>query len=140
MLFATSLSLGLPLVALVLVALAFALTTLVGGLVCEYEKPQITAAAMNALNAATGVIVDADILPLTTTTQLIALWVATNKPWTQGQDVQFHQRSIQAACDAGIFTDTNIAAADTLNGLRLILTTANTALNNSYQSGFRWWT
>lgn len=109
------------------------------GFITGYESQQITEAAMNALNAATGVIVDADIAPLTTKAGLIALWVATGKPWTQGQDVQFHQRSIQAACDADIFTDTNIAAADTMNGLRDILITANSSLNRSYQSGFRWW-
>lgn len=108
-------------------------------LVCEYEKPQATQCAMNALNAATGVIVDADIAPLTTTTGLIALWNATGKPWNQGQDVQFHARSIQAACDQGIFTDANIAAANTMDGLRLIITTANTLLYNGYQSGPRWW-
>jgi hypothetical protein len=126
-------------VALGFVAFA-ALTVGLIGLVCEYEKTQITEVAMNALNAATGVIVDADIAPLTTKEGLIALWVDDGKPWVQGMDVQFHQVSIQAACDADIFTNSNIAAANTMNGLRSLLTTANPLLDNSYQSGFRWWT
>jgi len=105
----------------------------------EYEKPIIAAGAMNALNAASGAIVNADILALTTKQGLIDLFVPGSKRWVQGQDVQFHQRSIQAACDADIFTATNIAAADTMDGLRAVLTTANSALTNSYQSGFRFW-
>ncbi len=126
-------------VSLAVVVALFALASGLVGVAMEYEKPQITQAAMNALNAATGVIVDADIAPLTTTAGLIALWVDDGKPWLQGEDVQFHQVSIQAACDAGIFTNANIAAANTMNGLRLILTTANPLLNNSYTSGPRWW-
>jgi len=109
------------LVALVVIGSLIALGIGLFGLVCEYEKPQITQCAMNALNAATGVIVDADIAPLTTKAGLIALWVyALGDPWVQGMDVQFHQVSIQAACDADIFTDANIAAANTMDGLRCI--------------------
>jgi hypothetical protein len=106
----------------------------------QYEVKEAATVAMNALNAATGAILDADIAPLTTTTQLAALFNRTGKRWNQGTDIMFHRRSIEFAIAAAIFTDANVAAANTMDGLRLILTTAFPSLTNSFQSGRRAWT
>lgn len=103
-----------------------------------YNVKEITKHAMNALNASN--ISDAEIAPLTTAAALKALFVGRTTGY-QGQraDMEFHEASIDAANAAGIFTDANVAAANTMAGLRTILITANSDLDSSYQSGNRQW-
>lgn len=103
-----------------------------------YQVKEITKHAMNALNASN--ITDAEVNPLATAAALKALFVGrATGYWTQRNDMEFHEASIDAAIAAGIFTDANVAAANTMAGLRTILITANSDLDSSYQSGNRQW-
>jgi len=103
-----------------------------------YVLREITKHAMNALNASN--ITDAEVLPLTTAAGLKALFVGRQSgPWTQRQDMEFHEPSIDAVIAADIFNNTTVAAADTMNGLRDLLIAANPELNRAFQSGNRGW-
>ena len=99
--------------------------------------------AMNALNAAQGYITDAQINPLTTTAQLIALFQragAGPANWNQVGDVMFHKRSIEYAVMCGLLTDANIAAANTMAGLRTAINVLiPTPIATTFQSGRRAW-
>lgn len=106
-----------------------------------YNLKEITKHAMNALNSSN--IADAEILGLTPAAALKALFVNRQAPpasgWTQRQDMEFHEASIDAAIAADIFNNTTVAAADTMAGLRNLLITANPDLTATYQSGNRQW-
>lgn len=104
-----------------------------------YVLREITKHAMNALNSSN--ITDAEVLPLTTAQGLKNLFAGRQSgPWTQRQDMEFHEEgSIGVAIGAGIFTDANVAAADTMNGLRDLLIAANPELTRTFQSGNRGW-
>jgi len=107
-----------------------------------YVLKELTKHAMNALNSSN--ISDAEVLPLATAQALRNLFINRQAPppssWTQRQDMEFHEEgSIGVAIGAGIFTDANVAAADTMAGLRNILIAANPDLTATFQSGNRGW-
>jgi hypothetical protein len=108
-----------------------------------YDIREMCKHALNAINASD--LADAEILSLTTTAQLIALFdQRATGHFDQRKDMQFHKQSITAACASGdIFTNANIAAADTVAGLRAVITTAATTagitLGSTYNSGNRAW-
>lgn len=112
--------------------------------VTNYDLFEITKHALNALNASN--LTDAEINPWTTAAQLLATFTgrATGE-YQQRQDMEFHYASIQAAIAAGVFTDANVAAANTLAGLRTVVINAATAagltpaLPATYNSGNRAW-
>ena len=108
----------------------------------QYDDREICKHALNAINASN--LTDAEVAPLSTAAALLALFTGrTSGEYTQRQDMEFHYASIEAANAAGIFTDVNVAAANTVAGLRTVLTTAATAagitLASSFQSGNRAW-
>lgn len=108
----------------------------------QYDDREICKHALNAINASN--LTDAEVAPLSTAAALLALFTGrTSGEFTQRQDMEFHYASIEAANGAGIFTDANVAAANTVAGLRTVLTTAATAagitLASSFQSGNRAW-
>jgi len=110
----------------------------------NYDIAEICKHALNALNASN--LTDAEINPWTTTTQLRNAFTGrTTGEYQQRQDMEFHLQSIDAAIAANVFTNANVAAADTLAGLRTVVINAYTAagytpaLAATYQSGNRAW-
>lgn len=107
-----------------------------------YDQREICKHALNAINASN--ITNAEVAPLTTAAGLLALFTGrTSGEYTQRQDMEFHYASIEAANGAGIFTDANVAAANTVAGLLTVLTDAATVagitLASTFQSGNRAW-
>jgi hypothetical protein len=110
-----------------------------------YDQKEIIKHALNAINASN--VTDAEVAPMTDADELAALFTGrASGEWLQRQDMEFHHQSILAAIAAEIFTDANVAAANTVAGLRTVLTTAWAAaggvaadLPSTYQSGNRQW-
>src|SRR5262245_17251617 len=103
-----------------------------------YTLKELTKHAMNAINASN--ITDAEVNPLASAAALKALFVGRQIGGvTQRADMEFHESSIDAVIAAVIFTDANVAAADTVNGLRDVLIAANPELTRAFQSGNRNW-
>lgn len=110
-----------------------------------YDQKEIIKHALNAINASD--LTDAEVNPWTTTDDLLdAFDGRTSGEFLEREDMQFHKASIQAAIGAAIFTNTNVAAANTVAGLRTILTDAwadaggvEADLPSTFQSGNRAW-
>jgi hypothetical protein len=107
-----------------------------------YNVKEITKHAINAINASN--IANSEVAglpaPPGTAAAFKALFVNRQTGyWTQRQDMEFHEASIDAAIAAGVFTDSNIDPLTTVDAVRNILTTANTDLSLTFQSGNRAW-
>lgn len=103
-----------------------------------YVLKEVSKHGLNAVNASN--ITDAEVNPLTTANAFKALF--TNRQSggvTQRADMEFHEASIDQAIAAGILTDANVAAANTMDGIRDLFIAANPELTRSFQSGNRAW-
>lgn len=107
-----------------------------------YNNKEIAKHTINAINSSN--IADAEIPPLAGAQAFKSLFVNRQTGgWTQRQDMEFHEASIDAAIAAAILTDANIQGAATLNDIRDIVIAASAAaggeLTRTSQSGNRQW-
>lgn len=104
----------------------------------QYVIKEESKHGINAVNASN--IADSEIPALADAAAFEALFEArASGYWNQRQDMQFHKKSINRSIALGILTNTNVAAANTLNDIRDIFIAVNSELNRSFQSGNRSW-
>jgi len=102
-----------------------------------YEKIPVAHAAMNALN--NSALADATVDALANAAALVtAVKNQAIKYADQTADYLRWSQDIQVAIDAGIFTDANVVAVTTLQGLRALLIAIDPNLSSSHQAGAHW--